>query len=310
VTTTRDISGRQFELRHGPYSAQIASVGASLRGLQWSGRHLVVPYDARQVRPNYRGALLAPWPNRVADGRWNWRGAPQQLALTEPARGHALHGLALWLDWTPQQVTAASVSLTTSIRPQPGYPFLLDLIATWRLSERGLTCRLVATNRGQEAAPYGCGMHPYLIAASGELDEWTLRVPARQQLQVDARLTPTRLAFPAPEHDFRRSHRIAGARMDHAYTSIELDSTHRAQVTVTDDSGCGSAIEFDSSSPWVQICTADAPAEGGGNRGGVAVEPMTCPPNALHTGQDLIILQPGAHQSVTWRLFALDDGRP
>ena len=304
--TTREISGRQFELRHGQYSAQIASVGASLRGLQWSERELVVPYDADQVRPNFSGALLAPWPNRVADGQWHWHGAPQQLALSEPARGHALHGLALWLDWAPRQATSAFVTLTTSICPQPGYPFLLDLKATWRLSARGLMCRLVAVNRGREPAPYGCGVHPYLVAASGELDDWTLRLPARRQLQVDGRLTPTRLATPKPEHDFRRPHRIAGARLDHAYTGVEFDAASRAVVTVTDDSGCGSGIEFDTSSPWVQVCTAETPHQTRRNRGGVAVEPMTCPPNALRTGRDLILLQPGARHSVTWRLFALD----
>jgi aldose 1-epimerase len=300
----RDVSGTSFQLRHGLYSACVASVGASLRGLQWSGRDLVAPYRAGQVRPKYSGALLAPWPNRVADGRWNLRGVAQQLALTEPEHGHALHGLALWLDWVPRHVSAAAVTLTTSVCPQPGYPFLLDLAATWRLSARGLTCRLVAVNRGAEAAPYGCGVHPYLIAASGDLDDWTFHLPARRQLQVDARQTPTNVAAPRAEHDFRRPCRIGGTRLDHAYTGVEFDLAERARVSVTDEAGRGSAIEFDSSCRWVQIYTAEVVNELDGDRGGVAVEPMTCPPNALQTGRDLIMLQPGARHSVAWRLFA------
>jgi aldose 1-epimerase len=62
------LSGRPFELSAGGYRATIASVCASLRELPWQGRHLVVPFDADEVRPDYRGAVLAPWPNRVADG--------------------------------------------------------------------------------------------------------------------------------------------------------------------------------------------------------------------------------------------------
>jgi len=301
----RDLSGRSFALRHDRYTAQIASVGASLRGLQWRGRDLVVPYDAGQVRPNYSGALLAPWPNRIADGRWTWLGVAQQLPLNEPERGHALHGLALWLDWIPQQVTSASVVLRTTISPQPGYPFLLDLTATWRLSARGLTCRLAAVNRGRGIAPYGCGMHPYLVGGSGDIDSWILHVPARRQLQVDARLTPTNLTSPKAGDDFRRPRRIAGAQLDHAYTKIEFDSTQRAQVTVTDEAGVGSAIEFDSSCPWVQICTTDV-FEANGNRGGVAVEPMTCPPNALQTGRNVLSLAGHGRHAVAWRLFALN----
>ena len=89
------LSGVQHAHRaaHG-YEAVIASVGASLRSLTYEGRDLVVPFDADEVRPAYRGATLAPWPNRVVDGRYTFGGVEQQLPLTEPARGHALHGLA------------------------------------------------------------------------------------------------------------------------------------------------------------------------------------------------------------------------
>ena len=93
------LSGRQFGLSAGDYSATIASVGASLRELTWHGRHLVVPFDADEVRPDYRGAVLAPRPNRVVDGRYQFSGVDHQLALTEPERGHALHGLAVWQDF-------------------------------------------------------------------------------------------------------------------------------------------------------------------------------------------------------------------
>ena len=68
------LSGTQVTIDHGDYSATIASIGASLRTLRWQGRDLVIPFDADEVRPAYRGAILAPWPNRVVDGTYRHDG--------------------------------------------------------------------------------------------------------------------------------------------------------------------------------------------------------------------------------------------
>jgi aldose 1-epimerase len=32
----------------------------------------------------------------------------------------------------------------------------------------------------------------------------------------------------------------------------------------------------------------------------LAIEPMTCPPNAFRSGTDLIVLQPGSSRSLAW----------
>ena len=93
--TSMPRSGSQFALRFGGYTADVASIGASLRTLRHEGRDLVVPFDADEVRPGFRGAILAPWPNRVVDGRYTFDGREFELALTEPQRGHALHGPAI-----------------------------------------------------------------------------------------------------------------------------------------------------------------------------------------------------------------------
>jgi len=77
-----------------------------------------VPFDADEVRPWYRGATLAPWPNRVVDGRYTFAGVERRLALTEPDRGHALHGLAGWLDYVPIEESSSHVTLSATIEPQ------------------------------------------------------------------------------------------------------------------------------------------------------------------------------------------------
>jgi aldose 1-epimerase len=53
----------------------------------------------------------------------------------------------------------------------------------------------------------------------------------------------------------------------------------------------------DESWPWVQVFTGDLPDV---RRRGLAIEPMTCPPNAFTTGEGLIRLDPGDVFEGSW----------
>lgn len=298
-------SGEQFTLRSGPYQATITAVGASLRELLHNGRDLVLPWEAEQIRPHYRGAVLAPWPNRVGGmGRWTWAGDEHQLAVNEPSRSAALHGLVIWTQWIESFRAEDTVALRTRIAAQSGYPFSLDLEATYLLREEGLTLSLLATNAGDDPAPYGCSIHPYLCAPAGRVDDWTLQLPAGSRLEVDENLVPAGPASPAPaDADFRVARTVGPVQVDHAYTDVEFVE-EAAAATVTDATGAGVRLRFGPGTPWVQVCTSDFP---GGNREGLAIEPMTCPPDALRSGVDLVVLEPGQTHETWWQLQAIGD---
>jgi aldose 1-epimerase len=301
VSGVLPISGTQIALRHGDYAAEIASVGASLRSLQHDGRDLVVPFAEDEVRPLYRGVVLVPWPNRVVDGRYAFDGQEQQLALTEPDRGHALHGLACWSDYRVVRREASAVTLETEVVAQAGYPHRLRVQVEYRLGDDGLITRISATNTGTDRAPYGTSTHPYLVAGPGRVDDWTLELAADEVLEVDdQRLIPQGLA-PVSESpfDFAEPRRIGELFIDHAFTSLRA---HRARVVAAD--GHGTEMTWDAGAPWVQIHTGDRP-EPEYHRAGLAVEPMTCPPDAFNSGTDLIVLDPGASHSVAWTIAAV-----
>ncbi|ANJ28632.1 galactose mutarotase [Agromyces aureus] len=293
---------------HG-YEASIASIGASLRSLTFEGRDLVVPFAADEVRPAYRGVTLVPWPNRVTDGRYRFGGIDEQLPLTEPDRGHALHGLAAWLDFTPTLRESARVVLTATIEAQAGYPHRVEISVDFRIDAGGLHTTVTAKNLGPDAAPYGTGPHPYLVAGDGLVDDWTLTMPAAEVLEVTPdRLIPTGLAsVDAPRDgdsfDFRMPRRIASTEIDHAFTRLAYDADGpegAVQVTLVDASGRGVGMAWGRECPWVQIHTAD-----GSGRTGLAVEPMTCPPDAFNSGTDLIVLEPGTSTSAHWTIFGI-----
>jgi aldose 1-epimerase len=299
------LSGRQFELSAGDYRAAIASVGASLRELTWQGRHLVVPFDADQVRPDYRGAVLAPWPNRVVNGRYQFDGVEHQLALTEPERGHALHGLAVWQDFAVVDQQPSAVALGATVPPQVGYPFRLGLIVTYSLTEQGLMISLKATNAGEGPAPFGAGIHPYLCAGPGTVNDWFLQLPAASVLAVTSdRLIPLDLhpvTELASQFDFRRQRIIAETFLDHAFTDLSADRDGMFTARLTDGAGKGVTIRWGEVCRWLQVHTADHP-DPKRNRTGLAVEPMTCPPDAFNSGRDLMILPPGGSTVVQWHI--------
>ncbi|WP_198009110.1 aldose 1-epimerase family protein [Saccharomonospora saliphila] len=299
-------SGEQIELRHGEYRAVVTQVGASLRVLEYAGRPLVRAFAEDEVRPVYSGAVLAPWPNRIADGRYTVGGHEYQLPLTEPERATALHGLVAWQPWRPVARSVSRVDLECLLWPTPGYPFPLLLTTTYRLTGAGLEVRLAARNAGTAEAPYGCSIHPYLVGGAGRVDDWSLELPAQSYLEVDPdRLLPVAdRTVHGSAFDFRGGRRIGDTEIDHAFGTVTAGRDGRAEAVVRDADGTGVHLTWDSACPWVQVHTADRP-EAALHRSGLAVEPMTCPPDAFRTGRDLVWLAPGQAHEVSWRLSAV-----
>ncbi|WJL97045.1 aldose 1-epimerase family protein [Microbacterium sp. ET2] len=307
-------SGAQHALRAGDYQAFVTSIGASLRSLTYRGSNLVVPFSAHEVRPAYRGATLAPWPNRVVDGKYRFGDVKHQLPLTEPNRSHALHGLAAWRDYETVGKGPSHVMLRTVIQPQTGYPWRVVVDTTFTLDSDGLRQSVTARNETDTTAPWGTAPHPYLVAGDGTIDEWILHLAATHVLDVTSdRLVPTDLQ-PVATHqpdrfDYRAPRLIGDSAIDHAYTGLSRNADDLATVRLTRDDGPGVEMTWDTSCPWVQIHTADHP-DPAITRRGLAVEPMTCAPDALNddlypydTG--LIRLEPGATHTASWRIAAI-----
>lgn len=281
----RDPAGQNLVLSHGPYQAEIVTVGAGLRSLSYDGRPLLAGYPAGAVCPDYRGWVLMPWPNRVGDGAYELAGRRLQLPLNEPERGNALHGLAGWVEWTVAHHDDTHASLRLDLVPQTGYPFPLDLAADYELTDAGLRVTLAATNAGATAAPYGSGHHPY-FTFDRPVDELTLRIPATTWCPMDER----GLAGPArpvagTAYDFRAGRRIGDAVLDHPFGGL----TDRA-VTIADPQGRAVTLTLDDGFGWVHVFTSDTHDP---PRRSLAVEPTTCPPDAFRSGVDLVVLEPG-----------------
>ncbi len=297
------LTGAQYDLSAGDFRATITELGAGLRRLEHRGQPVIVGYEPDMLPPGAAGQLLCPWPNRVDGGHYTIDGVHYQLDLSEPANGNAIHGLTRWLSWVPGPGSAAEdeITLRHVLLGHQGYPFCLEFDASYRLdADRGLEVSISARNIGSLAAPYGTGSHPYLTAGAATVDECELELPAGLWQPIGERGIP----YDSPkdvtgtEFDFRAAKRIGITQLDSALTGLTRDADGRARARLTGPRTqvtlwAGPGYE------WLQVFTGDT-LDPSHRRKAVAIEPMTCPPNAFVSGVDLLMLEPGDSVTHTW----------
>jgi aldose 1-epimerase len=292
-------SGFQYEIGHDDYAAVVTESGGALRSLTYDGRPLIDGFAEDEMASGGRGQILMPWPNRIRDGRYRWDGTEQQLALTEPKRGNASHGLVRWAAWSLIDQGPERVALGYRLPAQTGYPWTLDLRLIYAVGPAGLTVTQSATNRSTSAAPYASGAHPYLVAGTTPCDDWTMEIPASTTLLTDeVRLLPTgREDVDGTDLDFRTTRTIGTTVLNHAFTDLAPDPVVRLT-----DGRTGVELWVDEHHKWLQVYTADDTST---PRRSVAVEPMTAPPDAFNSGDDLIRLEPDQTFAASWGIRAL-----
>jgi aldose 1-epimerase len=298
-------TGWQFVLERAGQRAVVTEVGAALRSWRVGGREVLDTFDVGSAGDSFRGKVLAPWPNRIRDGRYVFGGEEHVLAVTEPERGCALHGLVLWVNWRPLRREAERVTLAYHVHPQPGYPFTLALEVEYALDDGGLTVTARATNLGSNAAPFGAAFHPYVTLGS-RIDEALLTLPARARVPVDAeRLLPTGAPVPVAgtEYDFTRPRRIGALALDTAYAGLQRDGDGRARARLQ-DSEREIVLWVDGAYDYLQAYTSDTVPDPARRRRGITIEPMTCAPDAFNSGEGLIVLAPGESFGGAWGLSA------
>jgi aldose 1-epimerase len=299
-------SGRQFTIVRGGQRATIVEVGGGLRSYVCDGRELLDGFAETEMITNSRGQPLVPWPNRIQDGRYTWEGQEHQLALSEPGRRNAIHGLLRFTGWTCTELTTTSVELACAVHPHAGYPFALAVRVAYALDETGeLVVTTTATNVGTAALPYASGQHPYLAPPSGTLDDCTLQLGASTWLPTDERGIPVGAEdVDRTEYDLRAGRPLAGLQLDTAFTGLDRDEQGKAWVVLRGPDGRGTAVWQDQGYPYVQLFTGDG-LPLARRRQGLAVEPMSAPANAFRTGTSLTRLEPGESATTRWGIRPL-----
>ena len=297
-------TGEQFVLTFdgGAVTATVAELGASIRELVVDGVRLVQDYGADAIPSQASGVTLVPWPNRVRDGRWELDGAQQQLDLTEPKAGNAIHGLLRNTGYRVTDRRDEAITLTAPVFPQHGYPFHLDTSVRFEVGADGLTVTHGLHNAGDAPAPVGIGVHPYLRVGDTPFPDLIVTVAAATAIVTDdAKIPVGERPVEGTDVDLRGGRRLAGLTLDQGYTDIALvDGRVRHRVTAPDGSGVELWGEPDFA--YAQVFTTDIYETDDGKISAVAIEPMTCAADALNSGHGLRWLEPGGQWVTSWGL--------
>jgi len=297
-------SGRQYRIEHGAQRATVVEVGGGLREYSVDDFPVVDGYREDDMAVGGRGQLLIPWPNRLADGRYQFNERTHQVALSEVVQHNAIHGLVRWGAWDVIDASPQSVRLGHVLWPQPGYPFTLALEVVYDLSDLGLRVTVAAENAGQHRAPYGAGQHPYVRAELAKVDASVLRLPADMRLETDERQIPTGrlLTVQGTEYDFRSPRSIGSTRLDTGFTGLQRDADGLAWIDlISSDGSRRVAMWLDDGFDYVMAFTGDT-LEPAVQRQSLALEPMTCAPDAFRNRLGLQVLEPGQQVSASWGL--------
>lgn len=232
--------------------------------------------------PGGAAFAMAPYPNRIGEGRFTFDGVEVRLPADPDGAPHALHGEAWRAVWSVAAHTDCMVELVAP--PARAWPWRFELRQRLELSGDGLFLTLTLRNDDTRDMPAGLGWHP----AFARRAQAKLRLVAEgylptgaDQLPLDAVPMPARWTFATG---------LAGAAVapiDHCL----LGWTGHAHIEWPE-------LVAKLSAPACAFLQAYAPVDGDF----ICLEPQTCAPNAVNRGAafGLQRLEPG--QSLTLRI--------
>jgi aldose 1-epimerase len=293
------------EIRNERVRAGIDPVGAGVQALEVDGVAVVDTYSEHGAdggAPMASGATMFPWPNRVRDGVWNWNGEVLHLAITDPSTRTANHGLVRTRTFHVTDRTAQSVTLSTVLDGEPGYPFCVRLDVRYCVLADGLRVSYRVTNEGNGPAPVAVGAHPYLRVGTTDTSDLILQLPATTVMDVDDRLLPVTLRSVVGTSEDPHDLAVGLSELNHCFGGLVTGASGDAACRVVAPDG--SAVEFhtDGRFRWMQVYTTPEFVRGGEPTRAIAIEPMTAPPDALNSQEDLVWVEPRSSWDAWWTM--------
>jgi aldose 1-epimerase len=236
-----------------------------------------------------KGAQLAPWPNRIQDARYGFEGREHRLLKNfKPQGGHAIHGLAMFETTriSAKDPGAGWFELSLRSRGWQGYPYPIRMSFRFALDpSRGFRMETTLENIGKTDLPAGHGWHPYFRLSDSVLP-CLLTLPAGKRMEMSARAVPT-----GAKSVWTKFSRPTAIGPDFLDACVEIAGKKGVATTRLTDPASGLSLDlWQEVGPdrygYVQVFTHP-------RRNCLAIEPMTCAPDAFNNGMGLVVLRPG-----------------
>ncbi|GIW24347.1 aldose 1-epimerase [Meiothermus sp.] len=215
--------------------------------------------------PDTSSYLLAPYSNRIRDGRFSFAGKTHQLRPNWADGRQTIHGEVHGRAWALQRVeeNALECHFDSRVVPDVNFPFPFAVAVQYRLLEDEVVIQTTLQNVGTEPMPAGLGHHPYFMRRLGLSDEALLSFRAERVYLTDASCLPTRPAEAIPpQFDFSQPRPLGGLSLDHVFAGWE-------GILRLDWPGSGWQLELRADPIFSHLVVFTAPD------GSVALEPVT-----------------------------------
>ncbi|MFA6089298.1 MAG: aldose 1-epimerase [Candidatus Woesearchaeota archaeon] len=261
----------------------ISDFGCNLIELILDGKEVLdtnKDFDNLTLNKGAKSALLIPFPNRISKGKYTFENKEHQIEINKPEEENAIHGVLYNKPFklTKKNITeqAASITFEHEIKKEDikGYPFHILVSITFILEKTRLSIIINTTNKGNNNAPYGVGWHPY-FKITRKLEDCAIMIPSNTILELDDKkpMIPTGEVLKnkhLPTFDL-----IGDAEFDTCFTNLTQTECFLEEYT----------IFFDKSMDFLQIYTPK-------DRSSIAIEPMSCAPDAFNNKMGLDIIKP------------------
>ena len=284
----------------GNYVEIIPEVGCLINSLNFEGENIFDNYEGEKdlnenLHNSYKGAFLSPYPNRIEGGQYEFEGIKHQLHIDFPNENNSIHGLITKAPFTVRKMINRDQESVVGLiynyeGDKPGYPFKYQITKIISFSEEDeLKIRTKIINYSSTSIPIGDGWHPYIKTGSS-VDDIELQFSSQQVAGVNDVNIPTGKFSDFKE--FNSLDKIGNREFDHCFVLKSSDDDHS---TILKDFEKEIKVEViqDANCKYLQIYTPPG-------RNSIAIEPMTCMPNAFNNKMGLMVLEPEEEKTINY----------
>ena len=265
--------------------AEFGVFGGQISHLVLGGVEVIPKFSGEDARARVFGYTLAPWPNRLQDGKYQVDGIDYQIPKLD-SQNNANHGLLLDEKMEVLSHDSDSLKLFYSFGKDAHYPFAIDLEIEFSLEENALVTRATATNNSLNAAPFAIGFHPYFLMGS----KFTVSAGFTHRVVTDDRMLPVS-AKKVSRLDLNQDSPELATLDDCYYGSNE--------VLVTNSSG---AFEIRGLENINYFMIYRPPAQVFAQGSALAIEPMSHLTNVFATDMASAQILPGESKSYSYEI--------
>lgn len=269
----------------GNLELEIDTLGARIVKFTSGGKEIMK--TAKDVLQGYNGMVLAPWPNRIPEGKYSLGGTEYQLQVNEIDRDNALHGFAFKTEFEIKALEQNQITLAARLDNPAGYPFEIHLEITYKLENSGLSCEVRATNKSDSEAPFGIAFHPYYPVS----DEAKISIPAKTHIMTNSQMIPI-----AEQPNPHKSFVFGEVDFDDCFT--ELERRNGIAKIYISETNSEITLWQDQAFDFVMVYTTDEFDAAKGTSQAIAIEAQSCIANAFSVNPPL--LAPGGVFAGRW----------